>query len=138
VLGKRVFHSQWKNPMPIEATFFGSLSRDAERKTSKNDKAYLRLNVRVENGEKSLFVNVMTFDQEAVAAADKLVNGARVYVEGKLDLNEWTAEDGVVRRGLPCLSFHNRHSQIGRNKPAKTKQDLPSSTPAPKRQRRYG
>jgi hypothetical protein len=60
----------------IECAFHGVLARDAERKTSKNEKAYLRLNV-VENGEKALFVNVMAFDQDAIAVADKLVKGAR-------------------------------------------------------------
>ena len=32
--------------------------------------------------------------------ADRLVQGARVYVEGKLSQTEWTGSDGVKRHGL--------------------------------------
>jgi hypothetical protein len=35
----------------IEAAFFGSLGRDAEAKTSKNGKPYLRMNVSVGDGD---------------------------------------------------------------------------------------
>lgn len=42
--------------------------------------------------------------------------GARVYVEGRLSLNEWTNADGVVKAGLSVLSWHCRLAQIGRNK----------------------
>jgi hypothetical protein len=35
----------------IEAAFFGALGRDGELKTSKNGKPYLRLNIRVGDGD---------------------------------------------------------------------------------------
>src|SRR5262245_26777104 len=86
--------------MGIEVAFPGSLVRDAEAKTSKAGKQYLRINVRVENGDKAEFINAMVFDPDAIAVADKLVKGARVYIEGKLSLDEWTAQDGTKRTGL--------------------------------------
>jgi len=46
-----------------------------------------------------------------------MVAGARVYVEGILKLDEWTAQDGTKRHGLSVMSWHCRPSQIGRNKP---------------------
>jgi len=46
-----------------------------------------------------------------------MVAGARVYVEGILKLDEWTAQDGTKRHGLSVMSWHCRLSQIGRNKP---------------------
>jgi single-stranded DNA-binding protein len=101
----------------IEAAFFGSLARDAELKTSKSGKQYVRINVRVENGETAQFINVMAFDADAVAVADRLVKGARVYCEGRLSLDEWTGQDGQKRTGLSCMSFRCRLSQIGRNRP---------------------
>lgn len=110
--------------MTIEAAFFGSLARDSEPKTSKNGRPYLRLNVRVENGEAAQFINVMAFDQDAVDAAGKLVKGARVYVEGKLSLDTWTGNDGTAKQGLSCMSFHTRLAQIGR---AKSKKDTPQT-----------
>jgi hypothetical protein len=57
--------------MSIECAFFGSLVRDAEVKTSKGGKTYLRASIRVENGEHALFINSMVFDADAIAVADK-------------------------------------------------------------------
>jgi single-strand DNA-binding protein len=110
--------------MTIEAALFGVLTKDAEIKTSKAGKSYLRSSVRVENGDKAEFINVMVFDPDAIAAADKLVKGARVYIEGKLSLDEWTAQDGSKRTGLSCMSWHCRLSQIGRNKTQKPKSQV--------------
>jgi single-stranded DNA-binding protein len=104
----------------IEAAFFGSLGRDAESKTSKTGKQYLRLNVRVGDGEAAQWVSVMAFDENAIDAANKLTKGARVYCEGRLSIGEWTGQDGTKRTGLSCLSWHCRLAQIGRNRPKRT------------------
>jgi single-strand DNA-binding protein len=101
----------------IEAAFFGALGRDAELKTSKAGKKYLRLNVRVGNGDGAQWVGVMVFGDEAEELAPKLLKGCRVYCEGKLSLDEWTAQDGSKRHGLNVMSFHCRLSAIGRNRP---------------------
>ncbi|HZR74556.1 single-stranded DNA-binding protein [Bradyrhizobium sp.] len=101
----------------IEAAFFGALSRNAESKTSQAGKRYLRMNVRIGDGDAVQWVNVTVFDPAAIEAADKLVKGARVYIEGRLSLDEWTAQDGAKRHGLSAASWHCRLSQIGRNKP---------------------
>jgi single-stranded DNA-binding protein len=100
----------------IECAFFGALGRDAEAKTSKNGKNYLRLNMRVGDGETAQWISVTAFDQRAIEQADKFVKGARVYVEGKLSSDEWTAQDGTKRHGLSVMSWHCRLSEIGRNK----------------------
>jgi single-stranded DNA-binding protein len=103
--------------MSIETAFFGTLGRDAEVKTSKGGKEYLRLNVRVGDGDAAQRVSAMVFDPDAIAAADKMVKGARVYVEGRLEVSEWTGQDGAKRHGLSVMSWHCRLSAIGRNKP---------------------
>jgi single-stranded DNA-binding protein len=100
----------------IEAAFFGALSRDAESKTSKSDKPYLRINVRISDGPDAQWISVLAFDEKAIAAADNFVKGARVYVEGRLTLGEYTAGDGSKRASLSCMSWHCRLAQIGRNK----------------------
>lgn len=41
----------------IEAAMFGALGRDAEAKTSKSGKNYLRLNIRVGDGDAAQWVN---------------------------------------------------------------------------------
>ena len=103
--------------MAIEAAFFGTLGRDGELKTSKTGKPYLRLNMRVGDGETAQWVGVMAFDESALEAAEKFVKGARVYVEGKLSVSEWTGQDGALRHGLSALSWHCRLAEIGRAKP---------------------
>jgi len=41
-----------------------------------------RVSFRVGDGDGAQWVSVLAFDPEAVEVADKLVQGARVYVEG--------------------------------------------------------
>jgi single-stranded DNA-binding protein len=107
----------------IECAFFGVLGRDGEAKTSKAGKPYLRLNMRVGDGESAVWVGVMAFDTKAIEAADKMVKGARVYCEGSLRLDEWTAQDGSAKHGLSVMSWHCRLPQIGRNKPRRERDD---------------
>ena len=112
--------------MSIEAALFGTLGKDAEARTSKNGKPYLRLNIAVSEGDATTWVSAMVFDERAIAVADALVKGARVYLEGRLSLNEWTTSDGVTRTGLSILSWHCRLAQIGR---AKVKAEKPKPAP---------
>ena len=102
--------------MAIEAAFLGTLGKDADRKTSQNGKAYLRLNVRIGDGATAQWVAVTTFDEDATAMPGGFIKGAAVYVEGKLTLDRWTATSGEQRSGLSVLSRHCRLSGIGRNK----------------------
>jgi len=101
----------------IEVALFGTLGRDAEHKTSAKGKAYLRANIAVSQGEETTWVNAMVFDVAAIDDAAKFIKGARLYVEGRVQLNEWTNRDGAQRHGLSVMSWHCRLSQIGRNKP---------------------
>jgi single-stranded DNA-binding protein len=107
----------------IEAAFFGTLGRDAERKVSASGKPYLPLNVRVGDQDGAQWVNAMAFDQNAIDMADRFIKGAKVYIEGRLSVTEWTGQDGKQRHGLSCMAWHCRLSQIGRqkSKPARHK-----------------
>jgi single-stranded DNA-binding protein len=104
--------------MSIECAFFGVLGRDAEFKTSKAGKQYLRLAVRVGDGEAAQWVSVLAFESNAIEQADKFSKGARVYVEGSIRLEEWSGQDGTARHGLSVMSWHARLAAIGRNKAA--------------------
>lgn len=66
----------------IDAAFFGTLGRDAKAKTPEASKAYLRLSVRISEGHEAQWVSVLSFDQEAIAAADKLIKGATRLCRG--------------------------------------------------------
>jgi single-strand DNA-binding protein len=113
--------------MSIEAALFGVLGKDAESKTSAAGKSYLRLNIRTGDGDAAQWISTMCFDPEAIAVADKMVKGARVYIEGTLKLDEWTGQDGAKRHGISLMSWHCRLSQIGRNRPRR-----PASEDRPK------
>jgi single-stranded DNA-binding protein len=118
----------------IEAAFFGSLARDAEAKTSKAGKVYVRFTCRVGDGDGAQWVNVTAFDEKAVEQADKFIKGARCYVEGSIKLDEWTGQDGAKRHGLSCMSWHSRLAAIGRNKPPSKRSAKPkgqAAAPAP-------
>ena len=117
----------------IDAAMFGVLTRDASSKvTSKSGKRYLQLNLRVGDSEPATWINAMVFDHEAIeaAAAGKMVKGTKVYLEGRLSLDEWTAGDGSRRHGLSVMARYCRVPQIGRNrpkKPRKAKAEAPTS-----------
>jgi single-stranded DNA-binding protein len=112
----------------IECAFFGALSRDAELKTSRAGKQYLRLNVRVGENDGAQWVSVMAFDPAAITVVDKMIKGARIYCEGRVEINEWSGQDGAKRHGLSCLSWHCHLSAIGRNRP-KRKPDADDDRP---------
>jgi single-stranded DNA-binding protein len=103
----------------IECAFFGVLGRDAEAKTSKAGKHYLRLNVRVGEGDGASWVSVLAFDAHATEAAAKFVKGARATPKAQFGSRKWTAQDGTKRQCLSCMSWHCRLAEIGRNKPAR-------------------
>lgn len=106
----------------IETAFFGALPADAEQKVSKADRRYLRFRVRVGDGDAAQWVSVMCFDEKAIAVAEQMTKGARVYVEGRIEISEWTGQDGAQRHGLSCMSWHTRLSQIGRQKPKRERE----------------
>jgi single-stranded DNA-binding protein len=111
----------------IEVAFFGSLGRDAEAKTSKAGKPYLRMSMRVGDGEAVQWISVLAFDAKAAGQPDKFVAGARLYVEGTLRVEEWTGQDGTRRHGLSVMSWHCRLAEIGRNRPKRDKGERKSA-----------
>jgi hypothetical protein len=102
----------------IQAAFMGELSRDAESKTSKSGKTYVRLNIRVSDNDAAQWINVNLFGDCAVDLMSKaLLKGQAVYVEGRLSLDTWEAADGSKRSGLSCMSWFARPCAIGDRKP---------------------
>jgi single-stranded DNA-binding protein len=105
--------------MTIDCATYGTIVRDAEVKTSKNNKQYARVSIRSGDGDNAQFVSIMYFGADAADLAPKLVKGAAIYCEGSLRLDEWTGQDGAKRSGLSVMSFHCRIAEIGRHKPAR-------------------
>jgi single-stranded DNA-binding protein len=116
----------------IDCAFYGHVGRDAELKTSKAGKAYVRLSVRDGDGDAAQWVTVMYFGADAAELAPKFTKGARCYVEGQIRLDTWEQQDGTKRSGLTVMSFHCRIPEIGRNKPPRERQ-AGEDKPAPVR-----
>jgi single-strand DNA-binding protein len=116
--------------MSIECALFGVLGRDAESKTSKNGKQYLRLNIRCGDGESLQWVNAMVFGDDVPELAARLEKGSRVYIEGTLRLDSWTGQDGAERHGLSVMSWHCKLAGIGRNRPKRESDDRPHAPTA--------
>src|SRR6516165_8669118 len=98
--------------MGIEAAFLGTLGKDAEPKTSTRGRLYLRMNVRVGDGEGAQWVNITCFDGKAIETPHKFMKGARVYCECRLTLDKWTDQAGAERYGLNGMAWHCRLSEI--------------------------
>src|SRR5262249_14177308 len=93
--------------MSIQCAFFGTLSRDAERR-ERNGKPYLQMNVRVVDGNKTIWISVTSYDQQALECAEYYVANAPIYVQGKFEANEWIDPKGRTHIGYTCLSLHSR------------------------------
>jgi single-strand DNA-binding protein len=103
----------------IEAACFGTLTRDADHRTSKAGKPFTLLNVVVGEGETRQFVSAIVFGDAAMKVAN-LEKGRHVYIEGKIEISEWTGQDGVKRSGLKIASFNAQEvAKIGRRRERK-------------------
>jgi single-stranded DNA-binding protein len=73
------------------------------------------------------WVDVACFKDAAQRAVERLHKGDRAYVEGRIELQRWTGQDGVERSGLKVTCFKVEPvGQIGRRAQRET-DDLGSS-----------
>lgn len=91
------------------AMLIGNLTRDPEVRTipSGLSVADLRLAVnddyKDKNGQtvkRTCFVDVVVWDKQAETCKKHLGKGSSVYVEGRLQLDEWTTQEGQKRSKL--------------------------------------
>ena len=119
--------------MSIECAFTGRLAHEPEIKTSKAGTPWASLSVGVGESDALQWVRVAVFGEmaEAIRALPK---GAKVYVEGRLKLEEWTGKDGVARHGLNVpATLAQPLGQIGRRRPSKPSGDPVKPTGDPVR-----
>ena len=107
----------------IDCAFLSRLSSDCETKVSKAGRTYLKLSFRIGEGDAAEWVNVLSFDEKALSHSDKFTKGALVFVEGRVSINRWKAQDGSDRAGLSVMSFHTRVAEIGNNRPRRDKSE---------------
>jgi len=102
----------------IECAFIGRLAADPEAKTSAAGNPWVKLRAGVGEGESVQWLKIAAFGDVAREAAGTLHKGYRVYVEGKLKLEEWTNSDGQHKAGLSVAAWKvEKLGQIGRKKP---------------------
>jgi len=106
--------------MSIDCAFHGFLAADAEPRTSKAGKQWVKLRVGVGKDDDVQWISVACFGKAAEHAAE-LKKGDRVYCEGTIRLDAWTGNDGIERHGLAVASFKlDQTHRIGRNRPKRT------------------
>ena len=91
--------------MTIDALIAGKLHARPETRTSKNGKPFATAKMRAAAGDgDSLFVNVIAFEQAAVAALLALDAGDSLAVAGSLTLKVWTDKEGTARPALDVVA----------------------------------
>lgn len=81
----------------------GRLTNDAELKQFSSGKSFLKFSVACNTGfgeyAKANFFNcIMVGDKRAQALAPYLVKGKSVAVSGRIEKNDWTDKDGLLRK----------------------------------------
>jgi single-stranded DNA-binding protein len=99
----------------IECAFVGMLGRDAEVRSSAKGRQYLKLNLRVAENDDAQWVSTLSFDPEAIPQGGTFLKGCKVYIEGRISMNEWTDQAGGKRFGLAAIANYSRLVQIGRH-----------------------
>ncbi len=93
-----------------KAILVGNLGRDAEMKFTGNGFAIARFSIATTDRrkdsktgdwvEKTEWHRVVLLGKQAESLQDYLKKGKQVYVEGRIELSEWTGNDGEKRASL--------------------------------------
>jgi len=115
--------------MPIDVAFTAAIIKGPEHKIGKSGKPYIWMLCRDGHGEQAQFISVMVFGRSVDALA-AVGQGDKVYVEGTISLNEWTA-GGEKKHGLSVSSWRAGPQRIGKHRAP------PPNQPAQHGMRRY-
>jgi single-stranded DNA-binding protein len=92
----------------IECASVGVLGKDAEVRASAKGRRYVKMNLRVAENDDAQWVSVLSFDPDAIPQAGTFLKGCKIYIEGRISMNEWTDQ---ARRGD---RFKGRKSSFAR------------------------
>ena len=115
----------------IEVAFTGFLPSEPDGlRTSQAGKPWLAFSAGVGEGDDKQWVRVVVFGERAQEIAPLLHKGGRVYVEGRLSMDQWKGKDGQQKHGLSVAAFRVEVlNQIGRNRPRKAKGRAAAAAP---------
>lgn len=93
----------------IRAEVFGNVGKQPELKETKGGKSMCRFSVastkKVEGKEPvTSWVNVLCFDEMASMVSEKVGQGDRVMVTGRLEVEKYTDKDGNERTSVTVLA----------------------------------
>ena len=97
----------------LKAALIGNLGSDPDLRYSPEGRAFLRMNVacnfraRSPEGEwedRTEWVRVTVFGQQAERLSQYLRKGSKVYVDGRLEARPWTDQQHQVRAGLEVIA----------------------------------
>ena len=98
----------------VHTAFTGRVGGEPERRYTRDGKAMLVFSVAVDENPAATeertasptqWIRCTAWENRAEELADSLTKGSAVYVEGKLRLNTWTAQDGTERHGLAVSAW---------------------------------
>ena len=88
-----------------DVSLIGRLTRDPELHSTESGTQIARLRLALDRrGEGAVFVSVKCFDGQASACAEHLAKGRQIAVSGRLELDEWQADDGSRRSQLYVIA----------------------------------
>jgi single-strand DNA-binding protein len=86
----------------------GNLTRDPEKKTSKDGMPICKFDIAVNNRgggkEEVLFIKVSAFSKIAENCGQYLQKGSSVLVDGRLKSDTWEADDGTKRTSIEIVA----------------------------------
>jgi single-stranded DNA-binding protein len=107
----------------IEASLWGSATRDADVRMSKSGNPFAILDVKAQDDSatadgkpNTVFVRIFVFGQH-VDAARAIKHGDRVYVEGQLQVSIWQSDNSAPRLNLTIKAFTVQKTGIGKSRP---------------------
>jgi single-strand DNA-binding protein len=106
----------------IETALIARVGTEPELKTSQAGKPWAAFSACVGDGDEAQWIKLVVFGDRAQQLAGHLHKGDRIYAEGRLKLEAWTAKDGQQRTGIKVAAWKvERLGEIGKNKPVKPK-----------------
>jgi single-strand DNA-binding protein len=117
----------------IHAALEGTLGADPNLRMTHSEKPVLTLRIAVNDSSRhsdgdgdgdTTWVRATVWEDEALRLQPLLRKGQRVYVEGRLRLEQWQGPDGQPRSGLAVSAWRVEIlGQIGRSAPKRSRED---------------
>lgn len=84
--------------------FIGRLGTDPQEYTSNSGKTFVKLNISIQNGEKTDWIPVITFDKLADIAKNYFKKGDKIHIEGSLGIKEQKTKGGDSYKAFSIIA----------------------------------